>query len=60
MSVQVQYGAVKYPSIKAAASAVAKQTGEPVERAYIRLYMRKRAGKKLWSKARKYTKQTIN
>ena len=53
--VTVQYGAVKYPSIKAAAEAVATKTGEPVERAYMRLYMRKRAGKKLWNKARKYT-----
>lgn len=53
--VVVQYGAVKYPSIKAAAAAVAAKTGEPVSRAYMRLYMRKRAGMKLWSKARKYT-----
>ncbi len=58
--VTVQYGAVKYPSIKAAAVAIAKKTGEPVERAYIRLYMRKRAGKPLWSKARKYQLNTIN
>lgn len=53
--VQVQYGAVKFKSIKAAAEAVAKQTGEPVGRAYMRLYMRKRAGKLSWKKARKYT-----
>ncbi len=63
MSVQVNYGAVKYSSIKAAAVAMAKKSGEPVERVYIRLYMRKRNGNKLWSKPRKYVKketQTIN
>lgn len=53
--VTLSYGAVKYKSIRAAAQAISSKTGEPVERAYMRLYMRKRAGNKLWSKARKYT-----
>lgn len=59
MSVSINYGAVKFKSIRAAAEAVASKTGEPVERVYMRLYMRKRndAKKPLWSKARKYTMQ---
>lgn len=48
-----------YPSIKAAALVVASQTNEPVERVYMRMYMRLRAGKKpvtaVKQKARKYT-----
>lgn len=61
MSVQVSTGNKKksYPSIKAAAAVVAASTGEPVERVYIRLYMRMRAGEKpataMKRKARKYT-----
>lgn len=62
MSVQVNYGAVTYPSIKAAAIAVAKQSGEPVSRVYIRLYKRMENGNKLWSKPRAYNRKvnTIN
>lgn len=58
MSVAIQYGAVKYKSIRAAAEAIAAKSGEPVGRVYIRLYMRKRMGTaKLWSKPRKYTRR---
>lgn len=45
MSVQVQKGAVKYHSIRDMAVSLAAKTGEPVDRVYIRLYMRMRAGK---------------
>lgn len=58
--VQVQYGAVKYPSIKAAAAAVAAKTGEPVNRVYIRMWKRMEKGNKVWSKPRKYVKVSIN
>lgn len=60
MSVQVNYGAVTYPSIKAAAIAVAKQSGEPVSRVYIRMWKRMEKGNKVWSKPRKYVRNTIN
>lgn len=55
--VTMQYGSVTFKSIRAAAEAMAAKTGEPVDRVYMRLYMRKRnqAKKPLWSKARKYT-----
>lgn len=61
MSVQVTKGAVKFNSIRAMAETLAAKTGEPVNRVYIRLYMRMRAGKNA-SKAfhapkRKYTMQ---
>lgn len=61
MSVAINYGAVKFTSIKAAAVAMAAKTGEPVGRVYIRLYMRKRnqSVKPLWSKPRKYVKQNV-
>ena len=61
MSVQVKKGAVKFNSIKAMAVALAAKTGEPVERVYIRLYQRMRAGmnasKAFHVPARKYSVQ---
>lgn len=59
MSVSIKYGAVKFKSIRAAAESIAAKTGEPVNRVYIRLYMRKRNGAKkpLWSKPRKYNRK---
>lgn len=57
--VMISYGAVKYKSIRKAAEAVAAKTGEPVSRVYMRLYMRKRLGNKLWSKARPYRQQNV-
>lgn len=44
--VNVQMGAVKFHSIRDMAASLANKTGEPVERVYMRLYMRMRAGKK--------------
>lgn len=68
MSVQVSLGTKKksYPSIMAAAIVAANATGEPVEKVYMRMYMRMRAGAKavtaMNKPARKYVKkgQTIN
>ena len=59
MSVQVQKGAVKFESIKAMAVSLAAKTGEPMERVYIRLYMRMRSGKNA-SKAFHQVKRKYN
>lgn len=63
MSVKVQKGAVKFNLIKDMARVQAARTGEPVDRVYIRLYQRMRAGmnasKAFHIPARKYV-QTIN
>lgn len=40
MSIQVNKGAVKFKSIAAMARSVAKHTGEPVSRVYIRMWKR--------------------
>lgn len=56
--VQVQKGAVKFVSIRAMAEAAAKVSDEPVNKVYMRLYMRMRMGqnasKAFHRKARKY------
>lgn len=65
MSVKISLGAKKksFKSIREAAEVVASQTGEKVERVYMRLYMRLRAGKTVASAvkapARKYTLKAI-
>lgn len=43
--VAVKKGAVKFNSIRKMAETLAAKTGEPVNRVYMRLYMRMRAGK---------------
>ena len=49
MSRQISLGTKKksYKSIMEAAKTVAAKTGEPVDRVYIRMYMRMRSGKKV-------------
>lgn len=55
----VQMGAIKFNSIRDMAKSVASKTGEDVNKVYMRIYMRMRAGQKAGTafqkKARKYT-----
>lgn len=59
--VTVQKGAVKFKSIRAAAESLSVKTGEPVNRVYMRTYMRLRFGqsasKAFHTKPRKYQKK---
>lgn len=52
-----------YNSIMEAAKVVASKTGEPLDRVYIRFYMRMRAGKKVASAfkapARQYVRRNV-
>lgn len=63
MSVKLSLGTKKksYTSIREAAKVVAANTGEPVERIYMRMYMRMRAGMKpvtaMHKAPRKYVRQ---
>jgi len=65
MSKQISLGKKKksFNSIMEAAKVVAAQTGEPLDRVYIRLYMRMRSGKKpvtAMNKApRKYVRRLV-
>ena len=63
MSRKISLGTKKktFNSIMEAAKVVAAQTGEPIERSYMRLYMRMRVGKKpvtaMKAPARKYVRK---
>lgn len=65
MSRKISLGTKKksFNSIMEAAKVVAAQTGEPVQRVYLRFYMRLRAGKPvkqaLYKSARPYIKKTF-
>ena len=65
MSVKISLGKKKksFNSIMEAAKLIAAQTGEPVSRVYIRIYMRMRAGKPVGSalqrKPRQYVRKMV-
>lgn len=65
MSIAISLGTKKksFNSIMEAAKVAAAASGEPVERVYIRMYMRMRAGKKpvtaMKQKPRKYVRKSV-
>ncbi len=61
MSVKLSLGKKKktFNSIREAAKVVADKTGEPLERVYIRFYMRMRSGKKVASAMKQPPRQYV-